>query len=374
MKKIFTLIFALGLFAMANANEISKFRTHDFGEAVPVARYEINKDAVVNTPKFAPAAELVDIPVTGFTTVEIAWYPSMSSEGALFHEIFLYNDSEEDGWLPQAAVYIYTDAMFDFYHTFSSADGSIELKYCGLYIVANNAQGYEGITPTAVTFTMAEVDDDNINFSAKFVQSKVKTYTFDFTTDDLSYSDAEHTYEPLTPQTLDLSFASATVDMDFVEKGVIYIDFEEADGSFLELAYLLKDEEAGATEMPNGTFGVSDEDQGTFLAGSYYYNSTTKQSYPVLSYALIKIDEQYSTPYYITDGTVTVSGSGNDNKKFDVNLKSFYGTEFKFKFPSDSQGIENTTVDTKTTKVVRDGQIYIIRDGKMFNAIGTQVK
>ena len=38
------------------------------------------------------------------------------------------------------------------------------------------------------------------------------------------------------------------------------------------------------------------------------------------------------------------------------------------------QGIENIVLTEKAQKVVVDGVVYIIRDNKLFNALGTQVK
>ena len=38
------------------------------------------------------------------------------------------------------------------------------------------------------------------------------------------------------------------------------------------------------------------------------------------------------------------------------------------------QGIENVTLNAKATKMVIDGQLYIVRDGKMFNMTGAQVR
>ena len=37
-------------------------------------------------------------------------------------------------------------------------------------------------------------------------------------------------------------------------------------------------------------------------------------------------------------------------------------------------GINNIAVEAKTTKIMRDGQMLIIRDGKTFNALGAEVK
>lgn len=40
----------------------------------------------------------------------------------------------------------------------------------------------------------------------------------------------------------------------------------------------------------------------------------------------------------------------------------------------DETAIENTTVEAKAVKVIRDGQVLILRDGKAFNALGVEMK
>ena len=39
-----------------------------------------------------------------------------------------------------------------------------------------------------------------------------------------------------------------------------------------------------------------------------------------------------------------------------------------------SEGINHTTVEAKAVKVIRDGQVLILRDGKTFNALGAEMK
>lgn len=42
--------------------------------------------------------------------------------------------------------------------------------------------------------------------------------------------------------------------------------------------------------------------------------------------------------------------------------------------PDDETGINNTIVEGKAVKVIRDGQVMILRDGKAFNALGVEMK
>lgn len=45
-----------------------------------------------------------------------------------------------------------------------------------------------------------------------------------------------------------------------------------------------------------------------------------------------------------------------------------------FKISTEAQGIENIVLTEKAQKVMVDGVVYVIRDGKMYNALGTQVR
>lgn len=46
----------------------------------------------------------------------------------------------------------------------------------------------------------------------------------------------------------------------------------------------------------------------------------------------------------------------------------------KITVPDDETAINNTIVEGKAVKVIRDGQVMILRDGKTFNALGVEMK
>ena len=62
---------------------------------------------------------------------------------------------------------------------------------------------------------------------------------------------------------------------------------------------------------------------------------------------------------------------GKDGKPNEVVIEVINGT---IKLVSEIQGIENVVLTEKAQKVVVDGVLYIIRDNKMFNVQGTQVR
>jgi len=61
-------------------------------------------------------------------------------------------------------------------------------------------------------------------------------------------------------------------------------------------------------------------------------------------------------------------GEGSDG---DYHSYEIANGKLKHVFP---QGIENTAVTNKARKVMIDGVVYILRDGKMFDILGTQVR
>ena len=82
------------------------------------------------------------------------------------------------------------------------------------------------------------------------------------------------------------------------------------------------------------------------------------------------------------DGGETWDNAGNfkvgeemeqEGEKMVINLDLSDPTEYKWAI-SGEEGIENIVLTEKAQKVVVDGAIYIVRDNKMFNIHGAQVR
>lgn len=81
---------------------------------------------------------------------------------------------------------------------------------------------------------------------------------------------------------------------------------------------------------------------------------------------------------WVAGGTIsgTIRGKWavyNDQWEVVPTTEGWTWAELTYKAPTGT-AIENTAAETKAQKVVRDGQLYIIRNGVMFNANGTAVK
>lgn len=73
-------------------------------------------------------------------------------------------------------------------------------------------------------------------------------------------------------------------------------------------------------------------------------------------------------------GEVWIDGALIDELYADYKIVALDFSGEGYAWTTPEQGIENITLTEKAQKVMVDGVIYIVRDGKMFNAQGTQVR
>ena len=129
--------------------------------------------------------------------------------------------------------------------------------------------------------------------------------------------------------------------------------------------------------LPVGTYEITDTyDYGTVIAGMGIdmWSSTVTPGY----YAGITDDGYVTYPFYfLVEGTVEVSK--NEAGKLHVEVNAINSYEVPVHLVYDDAGsataVEDITADdTNIQKVVQNGQLLIIRNGKAYNAVGVQVK
>ena len=124
---------------------------------------------------------------------------------------------------------------------------------------------------------------------------------------------------------------------------------------------------SGASELVAGEYPVSDEEgepqtvfagllDGGFLYGSYA-GSVDEEGYINVPF------------WFLVNGKVTV----NENGSIDVDAVNCAGAKIQCHL-GEAQGIENVELTKNAKKVVVDGILYIVRDNKMFDVHGTQVR
>ncbi len=121
-----------------------------------------------------------------------------------------------------------------------------------------------------------------------------------------------------------------------------------------------------------GTYPVNgSEADGTFSASLGRYGSVLIPCY----LSLMDNNGWVHAIWYIIDGEITLSYDVQARPVLSGDCTTYYGSIIHFNYAPTTQGIEDVQKDElQCTKVLRDGQLYIVKNGKIYNAVGTLVK
>ena len=348
MKKIFLFLVAVSLVSFASAAPVVKTHAKNFNRTAKHAT--VVKHAVAADP----------IALNELDAIEFNFYASYSTETEFDYSLIIFNNNEEAEFLPQIELDIQTAVKDEFVGEYSPAKNNLVLDYSALYLVADNEDGYETLDLTDASCTV-ELKDGKYTVKGTATIEGGQVYTFEVTA-EAAINDAEHPYEPQEPQTLDMNILSGEVDAEYASYGIIDVVFTTSEADII-LEYITSDTKA--TTVPAGTYKISDDEDATntFIVG--YFMSM----YGVAAGSYVATDDAY---FYLAEGTVKVE-KVEKGTKVSCDAKSYYGTPVKFEYTIEATAIDNVTVDTKATKVIRDGQVYIIRDGKTFNVLGAEL-
>ena len=80
------------------------------------------------------------------------------------------------------------------------------------------------------------------------------------------------------------------------------------------------------------------------------------------------------TSYYLRTGYLDLQPDG-ENLLITLEAESVNGSKFKIIYDATKAGLESVkTNDTQIEKLVRDGQVIILRNGKTYNVLGTELR
>ena len=156
--------------------------------------------------------------------------------------------------------------------------------------------------------------------------------------------------------------------------GMALVQVEAADGSDLCAVYFFVEEADEDIVVPAGTYTIDDSwDYGTVLA-STGYDAAYGQVAPSL-YATCNAEGYLKLPmWFMVDGSVTIE-KVDGKMKMEINAVNSYNQPIHITYDGTGTGVENINVNIEgISKQIIDGQLVIIRDGKAYNALGTQVK
>lgn len=165
------------------------------------------------------------------------------------------------------------------------------------------------------------------------------------------------------------------VNTEYVaEDGVIYLNIDAADGSNTISVAFFAEVADPVIGIPAGTYPISDtQDYGTVMSspgvqGGYIYPSF---------YGNMNAQGQITIPcYFMVGGQVVVENIEN-HLKVTIDALNSYDVPAHIVYEADPVGsaVENVTVDTtNASKVIENNQLFIMKDGVMYNVLGSVVK
>ena len=160
------------------------------------------------------------------------------------------------------------------------------------------------------------------------------------------------------------NFSSYTIDTEYLsEYGDINVEASDEAGYQIVLDLYVP---TGASGLVAGTYEInSTYEAGTVAAGVFYDGGI----YP--SYAGIATTEGLTNVWYLVSGTVVVDA----NLNITVNAVNSLGHTIKVTLSAAAQtGIEETLAAGKAAKVVRDGQVRILKAEKTFDVTGARIR
>lgn len=148
-------------------------------------------------------------------------------------------------------------------------------------------------------------------------------------------------------------------DQYLAQYNVFVVEATDAENHTISLEFNVA---AGTTELPAGVYPIND----TYAAGTVT-NGTINQ-YIYGSFAGSLDDEGYiNVPLWLlNDGTVTVL----ENGVIEVAATNTWGQGIYSRLGQYSEGVENTEVKGQIRKVMEDGQIIILKEGKRYTTTG----
>ena len=167
--------------------------------------------------------------------------------------------------------------------------------------------------------------------------------------------------------------AEVTINDRIEEYGLVYLQLTDNVQGDVTAVYFVVSEADAETILPVGTYEINS----TWMEGTVTASTGMEWDGSVIpSYYAGYTDGWLVEPYYFFQtGTVEVTKNANGRLNFEINALNSCNIPVHIVYNAAVSGVENINVNVVgTKKQIIDGQLIIIRDGKVYNALGTQVK
>ena len=243
-------------------------------------------------------------------------------------------------------------------------------SYIGKYNAANESYDLYYIQKGQFTVTLDE--EDNVTLTASVVCEDAIQYDVTLTSKyeepHIEFDSEENPVERVYGANAEVIINDYSADYGLIS--VQIIDPVEGDITALYFCYMESDAE---TIIPEGTHEINS----TWFDGTVLASTGMEWDGSVVpSYYARYVDGWVAEPFYFFQtGTVEVTKNADGKLSFEINALNSCNIPVHIVYNAAASGVENINVNVEgVKKQIFDGQLIIIRDGKVYNAVGTQVK
>ncbi|MBR6017848.1 MAG: hypothetical protein IK073_04445 [Paludibacteraceae bacterium] len=249
--------------------------------------------------------------------------------------------------------------------TYTAADLYASYTYIGAFagvdttwydiIDANIAVAVSGETAT-VTGTMLGQSEDG---------SSVVEYTLNLTLEvvDETGGSGETGSEYDATEAFKHVFPTYTLDDQYAAQyNVLVVEATDADNNIISLEFNVAE---GVTTLAPGVYSVTD----TYATNTVSAGSIDQYIYGSFAGSTTESGQINIPLWLIFNGTVTVHANG----VIEVNAINTRGSQIQCRLGQWPEGVENVESQGQIRKVMRDGQLIIIKDGKEYTATGVSL-
>lgn len=302
----------------------------------------------------------VEIEATFDNNIQMEGYYKISGynkENTLFISLAPITEEVEGTFVNDGKFSSFGEGQYDFYY--------------------NETAVYKNIGGKAVAFSVEKctmnvtvAENGDMNVVATIIASDAVQYEVTMTSKYNEYLDYDAT-EGAIDRTYNATDSVLLETYD--NNNAAYMEIMAADGSDLCALYFFVEEFDDAITIQPGVYTISKSlDAMTVLAS---VGAVDNSPYPSF-YAKQNAQGNLVAPlYFMVGGTVEVKNE-NGNLYLEVNAVNSYGVPMHIVYDATpTTGIENIGVVTfDVEKKINNGQLLIIRNGKVYNALGAQVK
>ena len=320
-------------------------------------QYDVEFWYVVPTPTDTVEIEM---PVKFTNTLQDGYYilSSYTPDNSIFISLSPMTDGEVAG------TFI-NDGLFG---KFGAEGGRYDFYSGNTFIYVESE--WQNYTIEKGELVVEHAADGTITAVAKFIARNGVYYHVKMTSEYNTHLDFD---EP--EEIIDRVYTTAdnvTIDDQTENNGYIYLALTAADGSDMAAFFFFVEETDEDIIVPAGVYPIdASEEYGTVFANPGVQGDGVWPSF----YARMMEDGSLIVPLWLlVDGTVEVTKTEDGKPYLEVNAVNSYGVEVHIVYDGTTTGGTDINKPSDNThKVLRDGQLLIIREGKTFNVVGAEM-